>query len=114
MTSSLKLAGPEFRMRGATKNDVDDMTDTVLELLGVDEDYQERGIGASLLKWGTDQADQEGLETYLDASEKGKPYYQRRHGFGRSKGFEEPIPDRKEYGSYAPVSLVREPVGVSK
>lgn len=50
-------------------------------MLGVHEDYQRQGIAASLIRWGTDQADAEGLETYLDASEIGQPYYRRRHGF---------------------------------
>ncbi|KAK5704289.1 hypothetical protein LTR97_003305 [Elasticomyces elasticus] len=78
-----------------------------LEMLGVHEDYQKFGIGASLIKWGTDQADSDGLETYLDASEKGKPYYKKRHAFGRDTPIK--IPDRPEYGSFIYVSLVREP-----
>ncbi|KAF2722391.1 hypothetical protein K431DRAFT_284079 [Polychaeton citri CBS 116435] len=44
-------------------------------MLGVHEDYQGHGIAASLIKWGTEQADQEGIETHLQASEVGRPYY---------------------------------------
>lgn len=77
------------------------------ELLGTHEDYQRRGIAASLLKWGTDHADQEGLETYLDASAKGEPYYIKRHGFEPKK--QVPIPDREAYGSYNYVSMLRAP-----
>lgn len=77
------------------------------ELLGTHEAHQNRGIAASLLKWGTDQADQEGLETYLDASAKGQPYYIKRHGFRPEKDI--PIPDREEYGSYKYVSMVTPP-----
>ena len=58
-----------------------------------------KGIGGRLIKWGTDQADRDGLETYLDGSEVGQPYYMKHHGFQRAKSI--PIPDRPEYGSYA-------------
>ena len=70
------------------------MTDisVVLEFLGVHEDYQRQGIGASLMKWGHDQADKNGLETYLDASEVGFPYYKRHHGYAHGKDVD--IPDR--------------------
>lgn len=44
-------------------------------MLAVHEDYQCRGIAASLIKWGTDQADKEGVETMLHASQMGEPYY---------------------------------------
>lgn len=80
----------------------------MLELLGVHEDYQKHGIGASLIKWGTDQADTDGLETYLDGSEVGQPYYRRRHAFtGMTADVD--IPDRPSYGSYRYKSLVRLP-----
>ena len=64
----------------------------VLELLGVDEDYRKQGIGASMIKWGTDQADEQGLESYLDASEIGQPYYKKWHDFKYGKPVL--IPDR--------------------
>lgn len=81
-------------------------------MLGVREEYQRQGIGATLIKWGTDQgelpskpcshgevrvdvslADRDNLETYLDASTKGQPYYKKQHGFG---GLEKDVvvPDR--------------------
>ena len=61
-------------------------------MLGTHEDYQRKGIAARLIKWGTDQADKEGLETYLDGSEKGQPYYKRWHNFKFGKDIN--IPDR--------------------
>ncbi|KAK4498057.1 hypothetical protein PRZ48_010713 [Zasmidium cellare] len=79
------------------------------ELLGTHASHQNRGIAASLLKWGTDQADKDGLETYLDGSAKGQPYYIKRHGFKADK--EIPIPDHEAYGSYKYVSMVRPPQG---
>ncbi|KAK3110834.1 hypothetical protein LTR53_014471 [Teratosphaeriaceae sp. CCFEE 6253] len=78
-----------------------------LEMLGVHEDYQKHGIGATLIKWGTDQADADGLQTYLDASEIGWPYYKRRHAFAGERPIA--IPDRPQYGSFTYRSLVRQP-----
>ncbi|SMQ47185.1 unnamed protein product [Zymoseptoria tritici ST99CH_3D7] len=68
-----------------------------LEILGVHEDYQGKGVGASQLKWGTDQADEDSLETYLDGSTAGQPYYEKRHGFVPVKKM--PIPDREPRGA---------------
>ena len=79
----------------------------MLELLGVHEDYQRQGIAASLIKWGTDQADRDGLESYLDGSEIGQPYYKKRHAFERHRCIF--VPDRKEYGSFAYFSMIRPP-----
>lgn len=76
-------------------------------MLGVHEDYQKHGIGARLIKWATDQADRDGLETYLDGSEVGQPYYKRRHAFGSER--EISIPDRPQYGSFQYRSLIRPP-----
>ncbi|KAK5124551.1 hypothetical protein LTR85_001768 [Meristemomyces frigidus] len=79
----------------------------VLEMLGVHEDYQKHGIGGRLIRWGTRQADMDGLETYLDGSEVGQPYYKSRHAFGSEKDID--IPDRPEYGSFSYRSMIRLP-----
>lgn len=47
----------------------------VLDMLGVHEDYQRQGIAGAFILWGTDQADKDGLVTFLHGSEKGQPYY---------------------------------------
>lgn len=65
----------------------------VLEMLAVHETHQRRGIAASLIHWGTQQADANNLETYLDGSAYAKPYYLRHHGF-EGPGMNVPIPDR--------------------
>lgn len=49
-------------------------------------------MGSALMRWGTDQADQQGLETYLDASEKGQPFYKAHHYFQFGKDID--IPDK--------------------
>ena len=59
------------------------------------------------MKWGTDQADGDGLETYLDGSEVGQPYYIKWHGFEHGKDIA--IPDNPAYGSFHYVSLIRPP-----
>lgn len=54
------------------------------------EDYQRMGLGGSLIKWGTDKADKDGLDTYLTGSPMGQPYYKQRHGFKHTKYFRFP------------------------
>ncbi|KAI0846443.1 hypothetical protein F5Y00DRAFT_244106 [Daldinia vernicosa] len=51
-----------------------------LEVLGTMATFQKRGYGTALVKWGTDLADQLGVECYLDASPAGKPLYEA-HGY---------------------------------
>lgn len=49
----------------------------VLEVLVTHSDYERNGLGSKLLEWGCAAADAEGLESYLDASETGKPLYEK-------------------------------------
>lgn len=65
------------------------------------------GIAATLIKWGTEQADAAGLETYLDGSEMAQPYYVNRHAFEGKKDVG--IPNKDAYGSYSYKSMVRSP-----
>jgi ribosomal protein S18 acetylase RimI-like enzyme len=44
-------------------------------MLGTHSDYQRRGAGAMLVKWGCDLADREGMVCYVDATDKGKGLY---------------------------------------
>lgn len=46
-----------------------------LEVLGTSPAYQKQGYGKALVKWGTDLADQLGVECYLDASPVGRILY---------------------------------------
>ncbi|KAK4988218.1 hypothetical protein LTR66_007375 [Elasticomyces elasticus] len=70
-----------------------------LELLGTDPEYQRQGLGALLVKWGCDRSDKQGLESYLDASEKGRPFYREHHGFEDRAVVE--LPKRPEtYGEF--------------
>ncbi|RYO80937.1 hypothetical protein DL766_007500 [Monosporascus sp. MC13-8B] len=46
-----------------------------LETLGVLPTHQKQGYGGALVKWGTELADELGIECYLNASPAGRPLY---------------------------------------
>lgn len=39
-------------------------------------DMQRRGLGAELMRWGCERADEEGWVAFLNASEEGRPLYE--------------------------------------
>lgn len=47
-----------------------------LEILATRPEYQGRGAGGQLLRWGIGRADEEETEAYLEASPDGKPIYE--------------------------------------
>ncbi|KAH8821838.1 acyl-CoA N-acyltransferase [Xylogone sp. PMI_703] len=51
-----------------------------LELLATRLEYQGKGAGGKLIRWGLEKADEEDVETYLEGSPDGVPIY-RRFGF---------------------------------
>lgn len=51
-----------------------------LEIIGTKKAYQGKGAGGMLIRWGTEKADRDGVECYLDASPMGAPIYER-YGF---------------------------------
>ncbi|KAI2784424.1 hypothetical protein F4815DRAFT_455718 [Daldinia loculata] len=64
------------RMEKAHAHVLGDRGHVFLEVLATMEAFQKRGYGTALVKWGTDLADQLGVECYLDASPAGKPLYE--------------------------------------
>jgi GNAT superfamily N-acetyltransferase len=48
-----------------------------LEALGVHPDFQNRGLGRALVKWGLDQAEQEGVSSSVIAADGKERFYQR-------------------------------------
>lgn len=50
---------------------------TVLDILHTHPSHQGRGAGAQLVKWGTDLADKEGLQCYLESSPTGYPLFKK-------------------------------------
>ncbi|KAG0648274.1 putative N-acetyltransferase [Hyphodiscus hymeniophilus] len=47
-----------------------------LEIIATRPEYQGKGAAGQLLRWGMARADEEGTETYLEASPDGKPIYE--------------------------------------
>ena len=47
-----------------------------LEIIATKPEYQRKGAAGKLLRWGIERADEEGTETYLEASPDGKPIYE--------------------------------------
>ncbi|KAI8657972.1 N-acetyltransferase domain-containing protein [Fusarium keratoplasticum] len=66
-----------------------------LDTLATHPDYQRRGAGSMLMKWGCDLADKNGVGAYVDASKAGAPLYER-FGF-----VDESEPDAGEVASMA-------------
>jgi GNAT superfamily N-acetyltransferase len=52
----------------------------VLNIIFTHPLYRNRGVGSTLLKWGTEKADELDVEFWLDATPLGKPLYEK-HGF---------------------------------
>jgi len=48
---------------------------TVCMVLCIDPDYQRKGLGRMLLRWGLDKADAEGKRAFLTSTPEGKPLY---------------------------------------
>lgn len=51
-----------------------------LDTLATHPDYQKRGAGSMIVKYGCDLADAHGVSAYVDASKEGLGLY-KRHGF---------------------------------
>ncbi|SPO04577.1 uncharacterized protein DNG_07262 [Cephalotrichum gorgonifer] len=66
-----------------------------LDTLGTHPDYQRRGAGSMLIKWGCDLADEHGVAAYVDATKAGAPLYAK-FGF-----IDESEPDAGEIASMA-------------
>lgn len=54
----------------------------------MDSAHQRRGAGALLLKWGCDEADRLGIDSYLEATTKGRPLYEK-YGYVKTGMFSE-------------------------
>ncbi|KAL6825582.1 acyl-CoA N-acyltransferase [Trichoderma sp. SZMC 28015] len=80
-----------------------------LKLLHTDPDHQKRGAGGQCLKWGTAEADRLGLVSYLEASEEGRPLYEK-YGF---KEVDRIVVDLTKWGGTEPAIaylMLRQPV----
>ncbi|OJJ50305.1 hypothetical protein ASPZODRAFT_128925 [Penicilliopsis zonata CBS 506.65] len=57
---------------------IDVERDMVLELIGISNQHQRRGLGSQMLEWGIERANRAGVRIYLEATEAGYPLYLRR------------------------------------
>ncbi|KAF2198015.1 acyl-CoA N-acyltransferase [Delitschia confertaspora ATCC 74209] len=82
----------------------------LLHILVTDPKHHRRGAGGMLLRWGIEQADRDGLPSYLEASEDGRPLYER-NGF---KAIKEGWFDPTDYGGEGPKEcntiMIRDPI----
>ncbi|CZR52652.1 uncharacterized protein PAC_02529 [Phialocephala subalpina] len=58
-------------------------------MLGTLPEYRRLGVASMLIGWATEQADRDGLECFVDASDKGRPAYEK-FGFLGKEPFEIP------------------------
>ena len=64
-----------------------------LDILAVDPEYQRKGVGAALVAWGTEKADEMGVEAVVESSAFGKGLYEK-NGFVFVKDVEVAVPER--------------------
>ncbi|KAL2005066.1 hypothetical protein VTN00DRAFT_2916 [Thermoascus crustaceus] len=64
------LARERERLLGGTKN-------YYLDMLAVHPDYQGKGAGSLIVKWGCDRGDQDGVALYIDATPAGARLYEK-------------------------------------
>ncbi|OQE21959.1 hypothetical protein PENSTE_c011G03323 [Penicillium steckii] len=54
-----------------------DLKHYYLDMLCTHPDFERRGAGSMLVKWGCDLADKDGVAAYVDASKSGAPLYEK-------------------------------------
>ncbi|CDZ96455.1 GNAT domain [Phaffia rhodozyma] len=79
-----------------------------LELIYVHSDHQGQGVGKALLQWGIDQAESQGVPIYLEATEPGRPVYEK-NGFRVVTWSSLPGKDGTEVGAVKWPCMVRDP-----
>lgn len=57
-----------------------------LEFIATRQEWQGKGAGGMLIRWGVERSDDDGTETYLEASPEGLPIY-KRFGFEEVERF---------------------------
>ncbi|KAL4988103.1 acyl-CoA N-acyltransferase [Aspergillus falconensis] len=88
------------------KTAIGDQPHYCLHMLAVDPAFGRRGLGAKLLKWGLDRADEKRLTTFISASPAGRALYEK-HGCRAVHNYEV-VPGYRE------TSMVRPVAGLSR
>ncbi|KAJ5172058.1 hypothetical protein N7492_004651 [Penicillium capsulatum] len=86
--------------------------DMMLDLLATHPDYQGRGVGTALLRWGMDQADAWQVRIYLESTPKGYPMYTK-HGWRPVEEVTIDFSQNGGEGSEKFVIMIRDPVPVA-
>ncbi|KAF2203085.1 acyl-CoA N-acyltransferase [Delitschia confertaspora ATCC 74209] len=76
----------------------------ILQTLVTHPNHERKGAGSALLRWGLEQADAKGVETYLEASQIGAPLYAR-YGFQPVKDL---VFDLRDFGYDGPEDKMRQ------
>ncbi|OQE34634.1 hypothetical protein PENCOP_c016G02005 [Penicillium coprophilum] len=103
LASAFKKLLEEARKRYTTENDI------ILDLLATLPEYQGRGFGSAILKWGTEKADASQSRIFLEGTPEGVPVYQK-YGW---KVVEEVVLDFAQFGGEGHESfflMMRDPV----
>jgi GNAT superfamily N-acetyltransferase len=81
----------------------------ILHILITDPAHERRGAGGMLIRWGLEEADRYHLPAYLEASDSGRPLYER-HGFKARKETWFNLADYGGEGKERNTHMVRDPV----
>jgi len=85
-----------------------------LEILATKQEYQGKGAGSMILKWGLQKADEDGVESFLEASPAGLPIYERYGWKERGRlviDLEGKVEQQSEFVEVFMVRDARKPVG---
>nr|POF15165.1 hypothetical protein CFP56_42053 [Quercus suber] len=81
-----------------------------LDILAVDPKYQRMGVGGLLVKWGTDEADRQGVEAVVESSVFGKGLYLK-NGFVFQRDVVVPNPSYAQHLPEAKFAWLVRPTG---
>lgn len=98
------VSDPHIRDRGFCSNG-----SSVLDLLATLPEYQRRGFGSAILKWGIEKADASQLRIFLEGTPEGVPIYLK-YGW---KILEEVVMDYTPFGSVGQETfflMMRDPI----
>ncbi|TGO20838.1 hypothetical protein BPAE_0262g00150 [Botrytis paeoniae] len=67
-----------------------------LEIIATKPEFQGKGAAGKLMRWGLERADEDGVETYLEASPVGKEVYEH-FGFGEKARLVVPVDEKSDF-----------------
>lgn len=82
----------------------------VLDIIFTDPKHQRRGVGSKLVKWGTDRADEMGVDAFLEATRFGRPLYEN-NGFEVTESVVIEVPEKWAHKPRLQFFRMRRPAG---